>query len=72
MSVPNPNLAEPSNCCYNRSMPTTHRNKLNRLYTRLTPGMPLTSEDLAAQFAAVNVKDPIRTARLTAGSSIAG
>ena len=29
-------------------MPTTHRNKLNRLYTRLAPGTPLTSEDLAA------------------------
>lgn len=29
-------------------MPTTHRNKLNRLYTRLAPGAPLTSEDLAA------------------------
>lgn len=29
-------------------MPTTHRNKLNQLYTRLAPGTPLTSEDLAA------------------------
>lgn len=29
-------------------MATTHRNKLNRLYTRLAPGMPLTSKDLAA------------------------
>ena len=29
-------------------MPTTHRNKLNRLYTRLAPGTPLTSADLAA------------------------
>ncbi len=29
-------------------MPTTHRDKLNRLYTRLAPGTPLTSEDLAA------------------------
>jgi hypothetical protein len=27
---------------------TTHRTKLNRLYTRLGPGTPLTSEDLAA------------------------
>ena len=35
--------AEPSNCCYNCSMPTTQRNKLNRLYTRLAPGTPLTS-----------------------------
>ena len=25
-------------------MPTTHRNKLNRLYTRLAPGTPLISE----------------------------
>src|SRR5260370_7911551 len=33
---------------YNRSVATTHRNKLNRLYSRLTPGAPLTSEDLAA------------------------
>lgn len=29
-------------------MSTTHRNKLNRLYTRLAPGTPLTSKDLAA------------------------
>ena len=29
-------------------MATTHRTKLNRLYTRLAPGTPLTSEDLAA------------------------
>lgn len=31
-----------------RSMATTSRNKLNTLYTRLLPGAPLTSEDLAA------------------------
>ncbi len=29
-------------------MATTNTNKLNMLYTRLTPGAPLTSEDLAA------------------------
>jgi hypothetical protein len=29
-------------------MATTHRNKLNKLYTRLAPGAPLTSDDLAA------------------------
>jgi Transcriptional regulator, AbiEi antitoxin, Type IV TA system/Transcriptional regulator, AbiEi antitoxin N-terminal domain len=29
-------------------MATVQRNKLNSLYTRLTPGTPLTSEDLAA------------------------
>jgi transcriptional regulator with AbiEi antitoxin domain of type IV toxin-antitoxin system len=29
-------------------MATIHRNKLNALYTRWTPGAPLTSEDLAA------------------------
>jgi len=29
-------------------MATTQRNKLNSLYTRLAPGKPLTSEDLAA------------------------
>jgi hypothetical protein len=29
-------------------MPTTQKNKLNRLYTRLAAGTPLTSEDLAA------------------------
>lgn len=29
-------------------MATTHRDKLNKLYTRLAPGTPLTSEDLAA------------------------
>ena len=29
-------------------MATTSRNNLNRLYTHLTPGLPLTTEDLAA------------------------
>lgn len=29
-------------------MATTHRDKLNRLYTHLAPGTPLTSQDLAA------------------------
>jgi len=29
-------------------MPTTQRTKLNRLYTRLAPATPLTSEDLVA------------------------
>lgn len=29
-------------------MATVHRNKLNKLYTRLEPGTPVTSEDLAA------------------------
>jgi hypothetical protein len=29
-------------------MATTQRDKLNRLYTHLAPGTPLTSEDLAA------------------------
>jgi hypothetical protein len=29
-------------------MTTTHRNKLNKLYTHLMPGAPLTSEDLGA------------------------
>ena len=32
----------------NRSMATVKRNKLNALYTRLEPGAPLMSEDLAA------------------------
>src|SRR3990167_2824022 len=32
----------------NRSMATIGTSKLNSLYTRLPPGMPLTSEDLAA------------------------
>lgn len=32
----------------NRSMATIRAGKLNALYTRLAPGMPLTSEDLAA------------------------
>ncbi len=36
------------NSCKNRSMATTNTSKLNSLYTRLTPGTPLTSEDLAA------------------------
>ncbi len=30
-------LGGSSNCGYNHSMATTHRNKLNRLYTRLLP-----------------------------------
>lgn len=34
--------------CINRSVATTTSRKLNALYTRLAPGMPLTSEDLAA------------------------
>ena len=34
--------------CKNRSMATTNSSKLNALYTRLAPGTPLTSEDLAA------------------------
>ncbi len=34
--------------CKNRSMTTTNSSKLNALYTRLAPGAPLTSEDLAA------------------------
>jgi len=29
-------------------MATTQRDKLNKLYTRLAPGTPMTSEDLAA------------------------
>lgn len=33
--------------CNNRSMATTSPSKLNALYTRLAPGTPLTSEDLA-------------------------
>ena len=34
--------------CIYRSMATTNSSKLNALYTRLAPGTPLTSEDLAA------------------------
>lgn len=34
--------------CKSRSMTTTNSSKLNALYTRLAPGAPLTSEDLAA------------------------
>ena len=41
-------MARVSKYAYNRSVATTHRNKLNRLYTRFAPGTPLTSEDLAA------------------------
>ena len=33
----------------NRSMATTKRNKLSKLYAHWAPGIPLTSEDLAAQ-----------------------
>ena len=41
------NLAFAWLCTYSRSMATIPRNKLNSLYTRLAPGTPLTSEDLA-------------------------
>ena len=42
------NLTSAWESCKNRRMTTTNSSKLNALYTRLAPGAPLTSEDLAA------------------------
>jgi hypothetical protein len=40
-------LAGPWNYSCHRSVATIRRDKLNRLYTRVAPGRPLTSHDLA-------------------------